>query len=462
MIKQYFLLIVFFSSFSLASLAQENTVYNKAQACSTYQLKNLGFYYELNPRSEFSEQSLLWKVTHPSSKTESFIFGSMHSDNSEVVKKARRILPLLALVDGFLSEVKHEPGLSLKSILHNSNPVSSQLHPSILPLYKESLKQRKLPYDQFNNFPLWFNFSQLSRPQVSKFNMDKIFVDEALAIGKYLDGFETTHELVNQLNKLTDVQQMSVLQEVLCSFDLISDQSALMIEAYINNQVSKAYLAGHQYHSTDFALYQAFMNALVLERNLIMARRFQEVTKARSVLAAIGYAHLIGEKGLISLLQQGGFVVEPVSENSLSLLFKDVKNRAEDDLKGFYLEKFNTFLNRSSQYQIPENTENLPPIQFVPQSELQDLACEGTPCPILGLYDSKVIRLANSLIPAILERNYQQVGIIFHEYVHFVQEEYGEFKSVVEQTPLEWSLREQEANLLQLKFVHWMNGGGVL
>jgi hypothetical protein len=201
------------------------------------------------------------------------------------------------------------------------------------------------------------------------------------------------------------------------------------------------------------------MQKIVFDRNQRIAHELIDLNRTKSAYLVIGFSHLVGEKGVLSILADNNYSVEPVSERQLEVLSKDLEQRALGRIKDFYLSKFNQFLSEATEYQGILQSSDFPPVKFVEQRFLQELACEGTPCPILGLYDSTTLRLARSMVPAILRDEYQRVGIVFHEYVHFVQEEFGGAGSIDQQSPFEWSLREKEANLLQLSFVHWLKTG---
>jgi uncharacterized protein YbaP (TraB family) len=56
----------------------------------------------------------------------------------------------------------------------------------------------------------------------------------------------------------------------------------------------------------------AFMNLLLYDRNRKWARNLETLMKGKSLLIAVGAAHLPGDQGVINLLKGEGYLVEPL------------------------------------------------------------------------------------------------------------------------------------------------------
>lgn len=57
---------------------------------------------------------------------------------------------------------------------------------------------------------------------------------------------------------------------------------------------------------------EPYLDAMLYKRNLIMAHSIDSIAKQGSLFAAIGAAHLPGQKGVIELLRKKGYIVKPV------------------------------------------------------------------------------------------------------------------------------------------------------
>ncbi len=55
-----------------------------------------------------------------------------------------------------------------------------------------------------------------------------------------------------------------------------------------------------------------YEDLLLLQRNKNWVGQLKTIMKKESVFVAVGAGHLVGEKGLINLLKQEGYTVEPL------------------------------------------------------------------------------------------------------------------------------------------------------
>ena len=89
-----------------------------------------------------------------------------------------------------------------------------------------------------------------------------------------------------------------------------------------------------------------------------------------------------------------------------------------------------------------------PELRFVPQSELQEAACDR-PCEIYGWFPpGKVIYLDQRLDPL---KNVAAQGILLHELTHFLQQNVGAYED--EPACEAWALREREAYRVQARWL---------
>ena len=92
--------------------------------------------------------------------------------------------------------------------------------------------------------------------------------------------------------------------------------------------------------------------------------------------------------------------------------------------------------------------EALPSIDFVPQRELQERACEG-PCEVYGWFPpGRVIYLDDRLDPL---KDIWARSIVVHELVHYVQHQEGTFPARGDCES--WLDREWEAYDIQLRWL---------
>jgi hypothetical protein len=86
-----------------------------------------------------------------------------------------------------------------------------------------------------------------------------------------------------------------------------------LIDAYLERDLEALVeISEQEMASSDKALQERFMQALVEERNRRMAERLLPLLEKGGIFAAVGALHLAGEEGIIALLRKQGMGVTPV------------------------------------------------------------------------------------------------------------------------------------------------------
>ena len=163
--------------------------------------------------------------------------------------------------------------------------------------------------------------------------VDAYLFDIARRQGKWMGGVEDmAHQkgLGDNLIDESDIRQIA-LSEKNDSKSYIEK----MIEVYINSDLNSI---DSIMNFTD----SAYRDALLIKRNKKMAWRMDSLSRVRSMVFAVGAAHLPGAGGLINLLKAKGFTVEPVFYSkkikSADYKFKEVNIPwvTVDDPNGYY------------------------------------------------------------------------------------------------------------------------------
>ncbi len=126
----------------------------------------------------------------------------------------------------------------------------------------------------------------------------------AKATGKWVGGIE---DIIDQGNLLDELINKVDIESVISGEEEKKSSSTLakMIKIYEEQDLEAIELMSREMN--DDQRYQ-----LLGKRNIKMAHRIDSLAAVRSVFFAVGAAHLPGNDGLISLLKEKGFKVEPV------------------------------------------------------------------------------------------------------------------------------------------------------
>ncbi|MBV9987736.1 MAG: TraB/GumN family protein, partial [Chitinophagaceae bacterium] len=257
--------------------------------------------------------TLLWRISGKGMQSPSYLFGTLHLNDKR----------LFHFSDSVYAAIEHTSGLAI------------ELNPDELGAYfmngffegqtEKSKSLRELlgreDYQKYNaavakklNKPAAdINASDILREKnkwVSEY-MEKgempTFVDAYLynlarKQGKWLGGIEDISDQFNAMEDLVDKSDV---------VNIISDRGGSpdsMMEMMI-----------HIYAAEDLDAIDQVTNLsknekdnLLIKRNYKMARRMDSLSAFRSMFFAVGAAHLPGDSGVIALLRQRGFTVEPV------------------------------------------------------------------------------------------------------------------------------------------------------
>ncbi len=162
--------------------------------------------------------------------------------------------------------------------------------------------------------------------------LDAYLFDLARRQGKWTGGVE---DITDQEGLLGLVDESDIKQ--IASGNEGATQASMdkLINAYINGNISEI---NRMINLND----SGYADALIIKRNKKMSSRIDSLARIRSMVFAIGAAHLPGKDGLISLLQKKGFTVEPVFYSKkikpAEYKFKEVELPwvAVNDSSGYY------------------------------------------------------------------------------------------------------------------------------
>lgn len=265
--------------------------------------------------------SLLWKISSPAGET-SYLFGTYHLINSGFleenpkVKKAyeeAETVVVETVIDSSrlmeMSMLMMMQGKTLRDLLDSSEYilVDTTLQGSlgmglamfntikpmaINTMYAAALAQQNLPEDlRFSGQP-----------------MDMYFASNGKKNGKEIVALETMMEQTEMLfNSESLEEQADALVEVMRERDEALRMTIALSEAYKNEQLKKmreiADESGDDYGT---------MKVLLEDRNKNWIPELQPILDKGDAFIAVGALHLTGEDGLIALLKEKAYKLEPV------------------------------------------------------------------------------------------------------------------------------------------------------
>lgn len=266
-----------------------------------------------------TENSLLWQISGNGLTKPSFLFGTIHviaADDyylgENVVKKLSNSDVLVLEMD--LAEMNTSE-LAMASLLPEGKTIADYMDPDdyqvlenffvdsigFTPELFKNSQARIKPF--YLEQMIYFHFLG-ENPESFEKNFTDIAEDQQIIIG----GLETLKEQLSYLESLPIETQLESLVNTLRNYTEESGYMKALIKAYKSQNI--ALLSKMIYEHEDG---KDFTDSFLDARNEIWIPRLERFFTKGSCFIAVGAGHLAGEKGLITLLRNKGFTVEPIS-----------------------------------------------------------------------------------------------------------------------------------------------------
>lgn len=264
-----------------------------------------------------TEKSLLWRITHPTKRDTSYLYGTIHSRDARAFRFQDSTLYCFDRCTMVAGELDMEQTRKLSPEVTDAMflPKGSSLDKLYNKRdYKEVVAVLKMRLGPLAPMCLrlrpFYTIAMLSEMQLgndSSLVLDAWLQDRALRAGKKVVGLETVKD------QLEAIQRIPLREQAKLLFRMVRDDST----GTAMDKAMNAYAA----HDLDLlmdvvgrdGMPEHADKALLMERNRTMAEKLQELMARRErVFAAIGAAHLAGERGVIERLRSMGYSVTPV------------------------------------------------------------------------------------------------------------------------------------------------------
>ncbi len=283
-------------------------------------------------------KGLLWEISGNGLQKPSYLFGTIHASQEKFFELNDSVFLAIESAESFAGE------LNMDSLQHfavrsyqrrspeNQKEISEILTKEEFDLLKEKIKKRLgIDIDALPTKDPALIALMLQREEF-KGNMP-CFLDEYLykiakSRGKIVYGIESFDDQMNLIESLNAEQRKEFLLEAIKADDeALSKAAEKLFLAYLNEDLNKI----SNLVSSVFAEESELQQKFIFERNVKMAEKIVKYAEDKSVFAAVGTAHLPGEKGIINLLHKKGYSLRPVQNKRTDLSGKYKKEMLETE-----------------------------------------------------------------------------------------------------------------------------------
>ncbi len=277
-----------------------------------------------------SQAQLLWKVSGNGLARPSYIMGTYHFAPASMIDEIPGIKQALEGCDVVVGEIDKQemasPDAQMKMGLAMMAPADSTLDKLFSP---EDYATVEKVFDKYMG-AMGMKLSQMNmlKPSAVSLQMQAMqalkhfpnlneneLIDMAVQtrandLGRPSIGLETFEEQVKLLFDIPLKEQAEGLLKACQKDDLFEVQSSALAEAYMAQDLAKI-----EEVMTDASIggddAQA-MDALIYDRNRSWVEKLDMMIPERAALVCVGAGHLPGDQGLLQLLRDRGYTVEPM------------------------------------------------------------------------------------------------------------------------------------------------------
>jgi len=260
---------------------------------------------------------LLWKISGNNLTEDSYLYGTIHAvpedkfTVSSTLKETFESSKALALeIDlnmtfeqqiAMAKEILLPDGKTLKDYMSNEEYKKFETY------CLDTLSIKKSKYKKYVKMKPFFVSSILLQEQIGKSKgYDQYFNDEAKKRSIPSSGLETVQYQLSTVNTIPLEEQAAMLTSSLGT-ELTEYNN--MLDLYLANDLSGL---SKLMEASDMSS-EAFMNNFLTQRNKNWIPEIEKLIKNQRTFIAVGAAHLSGENGVVELLKQIGYIVEPVN-----------------------------------------------------------------------------------------------------------------------------------------------------
>lgn len=256
-------------------------------------------------------QSVLWEISGNGLKKSSYLFGTVHIQDKRVFGFDDLLYKKLKSCKTYAMEITPDAdnlaSIAKGMMLPEGKTLKDIYSPEDYQLIADTLKKYTgMPIVLFNTMQPIVLSSMLTDAQLKK--------DMDAALDIHLYNYAKEHKL-NTASIETVDEQIAAMGSISSGYVLETFKNVQAGDTTLN-KILEHYCAArldslHHYLTEEDE--EGFETEELLDnRNVRMADRIGEMAQEKPVFAAVGAGHLWGDKGVIALLREKGYQVEPV------------------------------------------------------------------------------------------------------------------------------------------------------
>ena len=150
--------------------------------------------------------------------------------------------------------------------------------------------------------------------------LDYELLDRAAAQKKDLYQVESIEEFLVTFYSMPEDVQIKLLEFTLNSYKEMRNTIDLMLEAYLEEDLTKMYQISTHFIPTEpeYERYrETYLKHVVKNRNVVMQHYMRKPMREKKTFIAVGALHLYGDQGVLALMEKDGYQVKRIPVSAL-------------------------------------------------------------------------------------------------------------------------------------------------
>lgn len=259
--------------------------------------------------------SLLWKISGNELESDSYLFGTIHIICQDQFKMDNRILNALessekVVLELNLSDQSELMAMQKLSMNNEFANIQEKFEPEVRPAVDAFLLEHYgIGLEQFGVFKPFALSSlilvkMLPCEEVGSYEM--FFMEKANEIGVPMAGLESSEFQAGLFDQIPLQQQIDDLGKMLTDKESMDEFMAL-VNTYLEEDIDRLYEL-----ITDANMFKEYGDILLVNRNKNWIPIIEELIREQPSFIAVGSGHLASETGVIQLLKNAGYHLEPI------------------------------------------------------------------------------------------------------------------------------------------------------
>jgi uncharacterized protein len=283
--------------------------------------------------SNLDANTLLWKVSGKNLSKPTYIFGTMHMicasdiELSDSLKKAIRNSDKVYLeldMDNIWEMFGAMMHMNMKGDTTLSDLLSDDDYKKVKGFFKEHSSM--IPFAMMEKFkPMLVQslIMEQAAPCDNMVVMEKLVMDEAGKSNVDVKGLETFDYQLGIFDRIPYKLQAQQLVQMINQADSGKgsdvDEIKILTDAYRKQELNKM----DELTKEDPTI-GGFADILLYDRNANWVKKLRQLMPDNSLVIAVGAGHLPGNMGVLNLLRQAGYKVEPVKNEMIKKKVKEI------------------------------------------------------------------------------------------------------------------------------------------